>query len=482
MQARYGQPRRVAAVAPSLTLAQKLAFAIGGVMVTILAITWLVISINIDRLLYAQAERYGRTLASLTAQSAAEPLLAEDRLQLDVLLNTLSSNHGIRSAAVYTRRGRVLAATAGHQSLSGRDLLSLSEQSTLDGEADRVEFVEPVRFHGTQAGYLYLSVDRRSLEKPLRSSLQKVGVASILMMALATVVAYFLGRWLARPIDRLADATRALREGRYEQLIDQPRDDAIGTIIGTLNDMAQALQHKLHTEKTLSRFVSPAVANQLLGGDANVMQGRSVQATTVFIDMVGFTTLSEKLPAKRVAEVLNFYFALVNRCAKLYHGNVDKYIGDGAMLVFGVPQQDDEHCFHALCCARLFTQVAAALNEQRPHNWPHVEFRVGLHSGEMIAGSMGSQDRMQYTVVGDAVNLAARLSDIGPGNGVLLSEDVLRRADVRSRIDVRLHGSVRLKGKSQDTPCYQLLALADPTQSLIDRQVQHLLAEVDQRT
>ena len=472
-------PAEAIDTSPVLTLAHKLAFAIGGLMALMLAATWWLISATVENLLADHAFSYGRHLAELSAGSAAEPLLAEDKLQLSVLLNTFEDDPYIVNAGIYDRYGRVLASTAPLPALPVGQLDSLTETTSLPEQRSRtIILAEPVRFHEVKAGYLLLTLDRAILEKPLESSLRKIGIASALMITLAMIGAYLLGKRLAQPIDRLAIATRALRDGRFDLLINERRDDEIGTIIGTLNDMAQNLQKRVQTEKTLTRFVSTAVAHRLLQGDNGTFEGQHVTATVVFVDMVGFTSLSEKLPAQRVAQLLNYYFGIVNKVAKLYHGNVDKYIGDGAMLVFGAPQVDTEHCFHALCFAELLMQLIERSNQNRPSWLPPVSFRLGMHTGDMIAGSMGSEDRMQYTVVGDSVNLAARLCSVAKGNQIVLSEEVLSQPDIRNRVAVEPQGNVQLKGKSLETFCYRLHALHSPFQQLIDRQVQHLLEQL----
>ncbi|HEX4909227.1 MAG TPA: adenylate/guanylate cyclase domain-containing protein [Permianibacter sp.] len=468
-------PAQAVEPTPVLTLAHKLAFAIGGLMALMLAATWGLISTTVEDLLADHAFSYGRHLAELSAGSAAEPLLAEDKLQLGVLLNTFGDDPYIVNAGIYDRYGRVLASTAPLPALPVAQLESLTQTDSLPERASRtIILAEPVRFQEVKAGYLLLTLDRAILEQPLQKSLRKIGIASALMITLAMIGAYLLGKKLAQPIDRLALATRALREGRFDLLINERRDDEIGTIIGTLNDMAQNLQKRLQTEKTLTRFVSSAVANRLMQTEGGVMAGQHVVATVVFVDMVGFTALSEKLPAQRVAQLLNYYFTLVNRVAKLYQGNVDKYIGDGAMLVFGAPQTDTEHCFHALCFAELLMQLIERTNQRRPSWLPPISFRLGMHTGDMIAGSMGSEDRMQYTVVGDSVNLAARLCSVSKAGQIILSEEVLNQPDIRNRIAVEPQGNVQLKGKSLETFCYRLHALHSPFQQLIDRQVQHL--------
>ena len=464
---------------PALQLAHKLVFAIAGTMILVLGVTWFVVSFSVENLLTEHAGNYGRTLATLTANSAAESLLADDRLQMALLVNTITKDSGIRGAAIYRRDGTRIVHNGESPIQSLPQLQTLVAREHVRANAGAVLFATNVVFNDTLVGYLQLTLDRNALEKPVRLSVRKIGIITVVMIALAVLAAYWLGRRIAKPIDRLAIATRALREGRYDLLIDERRDDEIGEIIHALNDMAQSLQRKLHAEKTLSRFVSPAIAQQIMSSDAAIMHGRRVRGTVLFVDMVGFTTISERLTPERVAALLNRYFALLNRAVKLYNGNVDKYIGDGAMVVFGATQADEDHCFHALACAHLFLQLTHAVNAKRAAWQPSVEFRGGVHTGEMIAGSMGSDDRMQFTVVGDSVNMAARLCETSQAGQVWFSQEVLHERDIRQRIEAAPEGALTLKGKTRETLCYRLEKLQSPFDQLLQRQMQHLLAQLE---
>src|SRR5690606_36658815 len=126
--------------------------------------------------------------------------------------------------------------------------------------------------------------------------------------------------------------------------------------------------------------------------------------------IVGFTGMAEGMNPEEVANLLNRYFAQIVIACEMNQGMVDKYIGDCAMLVFGVPQADPEHFFHVITCALAIQRLVTMENEQREtRGQAPVRFRLGLNSGSMLAGNMGAHERMEYTVVGDSVNLASRL-------------------------------------------------------------------------
>ena len=137
--------------------------------------------------------------------------------------------------------------------------------------------------------------------------------------------------------------------------------------------------------------------------------------TLLFCDVRGFTTISEQYKSnpQGLTVLINRLLTPLTGEILEREGTIDKYMGDCAMIVFGVPEKDDEHLFHGLCCAVMIQRLVERLNEHRhAHGQTTVKFRIGINSGDMLAGNLGSRDRMQYTVVGDAVNLASRLSNL----------------------------------------------------------------------
>ncbi|HET8707623.1 MAG TPA: adenylate/guanylate cyclase domain-containing protein, partial [Pseudomonadales bacterium] len=136
-----------------------------------------------------------------------------------------------------------------------------------------------------------------------------------------------------------------------------------------------------------------------------------------------------------------------------FEGVVDKFIGDGAMVIFGAPNADSEHAFHAICCALMFQCLASSFNEERAKKGePHLSFRIGIHSGEMIAGTLGCKARIEYTVVGDTVNTAARLCSMAPVDKILISQITFDLADGFQRLVTHTEKTVDIRGKTEPVP------------------------------
>lgn len=513
-----------------ISIAYKMAIAIATLLAISLGLVWLLTTLSIEKVLNEQAQQFGQSFAKQAADSAAEMILAEDKLALGVLVNNIIEDKTILEATVYSRDGTQLASASvlTDAKLTEKPVLSPSpnttpadakpNETTSEGaktakpdsqsdtsaqapsttetkqdvkatipglaapqqQADKpprqhISFLVDVRYKPKQLniGYLRLTLDRKPLERPIKESLKKITIATLLIIGFSVAMAFYLGRLLARPVDKLVIAARKVAANNQDKIA-YSSDDEFGLIIDTLNEMADGLTENSAKVNALSRLVPPTVLNALTEKKQNVNTGQYVNATVLFVDMVGFTALSEKLSPQAVATLLNRYFHLLNRVAKLYNGNIDKYIGDGAMVVFGAPQKDDEHCFHALCCASLFIALVQRLDDFYVGE-KSVAFRVGIHKGDMIAGVMGSDEQMQYTVIGDTVNLASRLCTTAKENQVIITEAVLNEKDIRKRILVSDYQEVQLKGKSTTTNSYVLGGFTAPYSEIIQHQVDHLM-------
>lgn len=212
-------------------------------------------------------------------------------------------------------------------------------------------------------------------------------------------------------------------------------------------------------KKAFSHYLSPSVLESVLSNPhALKLGGEKVEATILFSDIAGFTSLSEKLPPDGVAQCLNRYFDEMTKIVFRYRGTVDKFMGDGLMVFWGAPVMDTEHALNA-CRAALSMQerMLSLRKEMRQEGMPEISIRIGVHTGTVIAGNMGSSELFSYTVIGDAVNLASRLEAANKdvGTSILISHAVYEK--VAASAQVRPLGSIRVKGKSDEIPVYELL-------------------------
>jgi len=198
-------------------------------------------------------------------------------------------------------------------------------------------------------------------------------------------------------------------------------------------------------------YVAPEIVNELIkqGPEALALGGHVADIAVLFVDVRGFTTMSESLPPTEVVAILNEYLSLVTDCVIGHMGTLDKFVGDAAMAVWGSPLKQEDHVMLAVQAAIDMVRGSAKLSEKLMEKYGRsVSFGVGIHTGEAVVGNMGSSIRMDYTAIGDTVNTAARLEANAPGGHVYISRAVADALEGRIRY-TSLGDSIRLKGKKE---------------------------------
>ena len=222
----------------------------------------------------------------------------------------------------------------------------------------------------------------------------------------------------------------------------------LGSIV--LHYLAAARERR-RIRNTFERYVAPEIVGEILkeGEDSLALGGRLCEIAVLFVDIRGFTTMSERLSPEEVVSILNRYLSMTSRCVAAHRGTLDKFVGDATMAFWGAPLKDDEAVLHACMAALDIVKGASELsNELTSERGEGLRVGVGVHFGPAVVGNMGSERRMDYTAIGDTVNTAARLEANAPGGCIYVSRAVADamgdRASFRS-----LGGSVPLKGKKE---------------------------------
>ena len=202
---------------------------------------------------------------------------------------------------------------------------------------------------------------------------------------------------------------------------------------------------------TFGRYVDPAILKELLvqGGSAEDLGGKLFDIAVLFVDIRGFTTMSEALPPTTIVEILNRYLSLTTECIMRYHGTLDKFVGDCTMAFWNAPLPQEDAVYLACCAAMDMVEGSKALGEELAAKYGRtVSFGVGVHVGPAVVGNIGAPQRMDYTAIGDTVNTSARLEANAPGGKVLISRAVADALGDRAET-TSLGGSIKLKGKAE---------------------------------
>ena len=403
-------------------------------------IAWLLIGFRIDREFAAELKLLtGSDLVFLGSDGAA-------------LAGTLpASAHAPLAAA--------LRATGGHSAL---------REITIDGGASLAAF-RPLLTGREPAATLALVYSLDQKLAPARLAGRYLAVVAVGALVVAAALALAFARGLARPVERLAAHTERISAGDYSARVPVDRADELGRLAGAMNAMSAGLAERDRVRDLLDKNVSPEVAARLLR-DGAVLGGEEREVTILFADLRGFTTLSERLTPPELLALLNRYLDRMGVAIEAHGGVIDKFIGDAIMALFGAPVAQGDAAARALAAARAMESALAALNtELDAEGRPPLAIGIGINTARVVAGNIGSSRRLNYSVIGDGVNVAARLQALTRvadyRTNIILSAATRAAAD-RAAADARPLGTVTVKGRSEPV---EIFAIDAPLSSHADR-------------
>ena len=284
-----------------------------------------------------------------------------------------------------------------------------------------------------------------------RASLADLGLDVIVAVLVAFTVSFELTVLLTRsvlsPVRELADATQRVKGGDFSARVPVTSGDEIGQLARSFNEMLTGLEERERLRAAFGSYVSPDVAERVMA-EGELLEGEDVEVTVLFVDIRDFTSFAERSTARETVNYLNDFFGLVVPIIERHHGHANKFIGDGVLGVFGAPERLRDHASRALSAA---LEIAATV-DKRYHGALRVG--IGLNSGPVSVGSVGGGGRLEFTVIGDAVNVAARVEELTrtTGDTVLLTEAT--RCLLEGDVELEPRGEAPLKGKSEPVPVY----------------------------
>lgn len=257
------------------------------------------------------------------------------------------------------------------------------------------------------------------LQRPLNAELaaardleQRILLISLAALALATLAALWIARGVSQPVHALAAHTKLVAAGDYSARLDLDRADELGQLATAFNAMTAGLAERDRIRDLLDKNVSPEVAAQLLR-DGAALGGEEREVTILFADLRGFTTLSEQLAPRDLLALLNRYLDRMSAEIERRGGVIDKFIGDAIMALFGAPVAQSDAAVRAVAAALAMETALAALNaELAAEGRPPLALGIGINTARVVAGNIGSHRRLNYSVIGDGVNVAARLQSL----------------------------------------------------------------------
>jgi class 3 adenylate cyclase len=243
------------------------------------------------------------------------------------------------------------------------------------------------------------------------------------------------------------DATERVKSGDMSARVAVSSGDELGQLARSFNEMLTGLEERERLRAAFGSYVSPDVAERVLT-EGELLEGEDVEVTVLFVDICDFTAFAERSTARETVTYLNDFFGTVVPILERYRGHANKFIGDGVLGVFGAPERLSDHSSRALAAAQ---DIVDAVERRYGGD---LRLGIGLNSGPVSVGTVGGGGRLEFTVIGDTVNVAARVEQLTrrTGDPILLTEAT--RCLLDGRVEVEPRGEVALKGKTDPVPVY----------------------------
>jgi len=294
---------------------------------------------------------------------------------------------------------------------------------------------------------------------------------TILVLAASLLANFFFSRSLSGPIRKLTDASHRIQEGHYDVDISSESHDEIGELTDSFKDMAHGLAERESIKTAFGKFVNKQIAELVMHNEIK-LGGERKDVVVFFSDIRSFTSISESMEPEEVVEFLNQYMTRMVNCINKTKGIVDKYIGDAIMAVWGAPFSSGNDVFNAVNASLMMREELLKFNRERGDiKKPVINIGCGIHCGPVLAGQIGSEDRMEYTVIGDTVNIASRIEALNKAfaTDILISEETAEK--VKDKFRLVPMKKIKVKGKSDPLQIYAVLgryANFDSPKSLVE--------------
>lgn len=305
-----------------------------------------------------------------------------------------------------------------------------------------------------------IDLDASSVKETLFTVLWFVLGFNLLILLLVIGGATLLARTFTRPIRELSIGAEEVANGNYDYQVPVVSDDEMGELTRSFNEMARGQKERLNLRSTLEKLLSKELA-ETAGQHGLVLGGKRSDATLMFTDFAGFSTISQQMSPNQAVAVLNTYFETLIPVIKKHGGFPDKYIGDAIVAMFGAPIYFEDHADRAVRCAIEMQRALRALNRERIKNKePVFEMRIGMNSGDVIVGAIGCDMKLEYTSIGETTNLANRMESACEIGHIMLARGTYKRLDLSRFQDVVIDlkpREVMVKGYDEPVSAYRVM-------------------------
>jgi class 3 adenylate cyclase/uncharacterized membrane protein affecting hemolysin expression len=444
--------RSVVKISQRLTSSQQWAAFIGlSILVTGLCFSYLVTS-QLRQQLLLQQQQLATSLVTDASILLRSSLSKDDRISANILLKDWVDQKLILSATLYNSTQQPIA-EQGLVELSDFDVYWLNQAVT-----DEEQLI----------GHLRVAINMSQAYDISQRNAALLMLSSLMLSFITGGIAYLWGERLMRANQLQILALENLRDGKVLTLIDDnafSQDDQILTNV--VNSLIRQKQHKIAVKRSLENFMaSPAISN------TNSLAYH--HSALLFIEIQGFSELQQQLSADQLSETLNGYHQLLSQAAKLYNGTLDRYMGDGILIIFGYPDKDPRDASHCLYAAHLFLGLVQEL-QRTDDKLQQLNFKLSAHWGPVLVAPLEMNQQLEFNLIGDTVHWTAQLAQQSKEMRLLVSQDLVNELKDAEQI-LWQPGPSLMDLNANEHETRWLDALPDTAEKLIDRQVKHIMA------
>lgn len=405
--------------------------------------------------LYDKTVQVGMVSLRYFQHNAAVPLIENNILALNTLIKGVTDTEGHLYAMIINTDDLIKAHTdieeignvfPGFANIRDqRQSNDITYFQYVSPSGNRVlNMTAPISFQDKKLGEVHVGLSIDFIQEMIMRERKWIVLTSLAFVAVTGLATLLMGVRFTGPIAKLLVATREIGRGNFAYRVDLHRNDELQDLAQAFNRMSNQLDLKAKLQDSFGKFVGNEVLDMVITQpESHWLKGSRSEATIFFADVRGFTTFAENTEPEVVVEDLNRFFEIATTVIHEYGGFVDKFIGDAVLAVFGVPDDMPDHEAQAV---RAALAIQARLGAPGMKDSLLSSVGIGLNTGPVVAGTIGSQHKMDYTVIGDTVNVASRLSDIAGAGEIVISESV--RDGIGTAFHVEALTSRMIKGKS----------------------------------
>ena len=464
-----------------IPMALKLSLAVVSVLIAVTAVQGWMIAKQQSKLLAQEMRTFGQGTTQLLVRQVKEPLLSGDDLSLERIIQSTLQHESVAGVEIRNSEDQTIS-SSGTTPTVAQLHTDLPLFWTASDRRPYLSFLAPAYSNDLKIGEVVVTFHADVLDQLKNRARTYIIYSTLLLIVIGVVISGLISTLITLPIRRLINISERIADGDYQARFSKRRNDELGVLIESLDLMTEKLLHKIHVEQTFSKYVSPKVAKEVLNELApQELGGKEINGSVLFADIIGFTSISESMSAPAVSELLNDYFTYIDQAAYQCDGYVDKYMGDCAMLLFGIPATHaEEHEVNAIYCALLIQRIIEQLNQDRvKEGATTVSFRIGVNCGLMLAGNMGSRSRMEYTVLGDTVNTASRLASVPAEGEVVITEAMATLPKIAHQFSCRRDKAIQLKGKKDPITVYKINTANEELEEKLQRDIGIIFSNID---